>query len=131
MNTNTVSNLTDYALSIGLGILGALFVAAILRGQRIGPLDFTYRGASFVLAALGFVMCTLALSQRTGEASWSWTNPLTIVAVTLGALAVVLILLMSAKVQPPFIGSERGAFILLAAIIAAKVVVGHLRIWLV
>lgn len=131
MNANTVTDLTDYAISIGLGILGALFVAAVLRGQRIGPLDFNYRGAFFVLAALGFVMCTLALSSRSGGASWSWTNPLTILAMTLGALAIVLVLLMVLRVQPPFISSERGAFIALAAIIAAKVVVGHLRIWLV
>lgn len=119
----------DLLSSIVLGVVVTLFVLAVLRGRNV-PFSSTDRGAFFSLAVLGFIMCSLAFPLRSPAPSWNWLNPLVIVAMLLGGLALVLVIAVLFRIPLPLIASERQAFIVMAVIIAAKFISGHVRMLL-
>lgn len=119
----------DLLSSIVLGVVVTLFTLAVLRGRDV-PFSSTDRGAFFTLALLGFFMCSLAFPLRSPAPSWNWLNPLVIIAMLLGGLAVVLVIAVLFRFPLPLIASERQAFIAMAAIIAAKFITGHVRMLL-
>lgn len=128
--TNPLSRYLDVMSTIIVGIPAALLVATMLT-DGAPPFNMSERAAFFTLAGLGLLMCTLAFPLRSPLQGWRWTNPLTVASMILGAVALGLVILVLFGNWLPSAVSESQAFFALAAVILAKVTLGHVRMWLV
>lgn len=72
-----------------LGILAALMVVALLANIRL-PLLASDRAAFIAVAVVGFTMCALGGIGR-AQSTLGWTDPVTLVGIIIGSLALVLI----------------------------------------
>jgi hypothetical protein len=112
MSSNVMSINWTTVLSGALGIAATLFVVAYLAGWR-APFIVTDRAAFYALAAVGFSMCTLSMGRTT--TGLGWTHPIPIAGVILGVLILLLVVTVMAGWHPPFIPSDRAAFLAVAA----------------
>ncbi len=108
--------------SIALGVLGAvaiLMVSSVLAGKPL-PLISSDRATFVVLLIVGMTMCALGPLRKIQPGRW--TDPMNVVAIALGGLALLIALvLFSLRGRLPFV-SERTATLALAAIMLVKVV---------
>ncbi|NWF67533.1 MAG: hypothetical protein HXY40_00465 [Chloroflexi bacterium] len=102
-----------------LGGLALLLIVVTLAGVQL-PIISGERAAFYVLAIIGFIMCTMYGMQ------WN-TNPLNIIGMILGVLALLLVLAVLFNVQLPLITSDRDAFIAMSVIVVVKAAIGWLR----
>lgn len=122
MNTVT-SPPASSPLNVVLGLGATLLVVAVLTGanQYVG---LGARTAFWLLFAIGFLMC--ALGPLGQGADFGWLNPRHIAGYLLGAAALLLGVVVFFDLSLPLISSPRVAFLALAMVMAAKVVVGLL-----
>ncbi|MDF2627539.1 MAG: hypothetical protein K0R39_1370 [Symbiobacteriaceae bacterium] len=109
-------------LLILLGLLSAGVVTGTLTGTRL-PLIHSDRSALIALVVLGMSMCALGMQTVT----YGWTNPFNLAGTILGALALALAAAVLLGARVPYIGSDRSAMIVLAAVMAVKVVLAVMR----
>jgi hypothetical protein len=105
---------------IGLGILAALLVFAVLTGRKV-PLLSTDRASLLVLVVIGMVMCMLGGIGQV-SASGEWLHPLSILGYLLGAAIVLIgIAALFGKNIPP-LTSYYQSFTVVTAIAVVKLV---------
>ncbi|HYF77221.1 MAG TPA: hypothetical protein VD973_08825 [Symbiobacteriaceae bacterium] len=109
-------------LLILLGLISAGVVVGTLTGTRL-PLIHSDRSALIVLVILGMSMCALGMQTVT----YGWTNPFNLVGTILGAIALVLSAAVLLGARVPYIGSDRSAIIVLAAVMAVKIMLAVMR----
>jgi hypothetical protein len=120
MKAETIASGGQGVGSIILALVAALFVFAVATNRDV-PLVFSSRGALIALVALGFIMCMAGgLSPKVTRGGFSWTSPFVILGILLGISAVYVTYAGLTGRNLPFVTGQRGAFILLASIIAAK-----------
>jgi hypothetical protein len=119
-----------------LGLIAALMVAALVANIRL-PLLGSDRATFIGLVVVGLAMCTLGGIGR-AQASLGWTDPVSMLGIVFGVLAVVLVgavLAGRADFLAPvasFVGgatsadptTDRAAALVLAALIALKWAIG-------
>ena len=102
-----------------LGIVVLWVTVATLTGSKL-PLISSDRAAFLAVAALGFLMCTLALRSTAAQKGFSWLNPFAIAAAVLGTLAIVLAILVLTGRLLLLISGDRQAMLVMAAIILLR-----------
>jgi uncharacterized membrane protein len=111
-------------ISIVLGLVTAIFVIAVLSSAK-GPLAYGEKTSFIVLAALGAFLCVKGNSHSATMFGWMnpvyWTNPINIIGMILGVVAVLLVVLTLVGINIPLITGYNTAFLVLAAIIFLKV----------
>jgi hypothetical protein len=104
-------------------ILLALLVAAVVfvsvTGKKVPVLQNT-RSAMLVVLVLGMAMCTSGIGRV--AATQQWTHPLAILGYLLGAAILLVGLATIFGWQLPFIKSDARAMLVVAVLIAFKVV---------
>lgn len=115
---------TSLPSPIGLNlILLALLVAAVVfvsvTGKKVPVLQNT-RSAMLVVLVLGMAMCTSGIGRV--AAAQQWTHPLAILGYLLGAAILLVGLATIFGWQLPFIQSDTQAMLVVAVLIAIKVV---------
>jgi hypothetical protein len=104
-------------------ILLALLVAAVVfvsvTGKKVPVLQHT-RSAMLVVLVLGMAMCTSGIGRV--AAAQQWTHPLAILGYLLGAAILLVGLATIFGWQLPFIQSDTQAMLVVAVLIAIKVV---------
>jgi hypothetical protein len=119
-----------------LGVLAVMLVVAVLANISL-PLIANDRVAFYALAAIGLTMCGVGGIGR-AQATLGWLHPLTLVGISLGIVATLLIVAVLAgrtdalgPIGVAFYGDsaglvsgERVALIALAIVMAAKWVLG-------
>jgi hypothetical protein len=133
----TATTFTGSALAANiLGIVAALMVAASMANIRL-PLLASDRAAFIGLVAVGMAMCALGGIGR-AQSTLGWSNPVTIVGIVIGALALGLVATVLAG-RADFLApvaslvggtttwqssTDRAATLVLAALIALKWALG-------
>lgn len=107
-------------LTFGLAIL-------TLTGVKL-PILVDERTAFYVLAAAGFLACSLGMAKISIEQGW--THPITLAGMILGTLAMLLVAAVYFGFSLPFITDDRAALIALTAVIGVKVALALLTVWL-
>lgn len=107
-----------------LGLLVTVFVISVLTALKV-PLISGEKASFIVLAVLGAVLCVGGNSHSATMFGWMnpvyWTNPINIMGMILGIVALLLAVFVLAGINVPFLRGQRTAFIVLAAIIFLKV----------
>ena len=124
MNENTVSVNANTIALVALGVVGALLVLAVLSGKPI-PLISRGRGDFVALLIIGIAMCALG-PLRTIQPQ-EWAQPMNVVAIVLGTLALLLGVAVLTGIRVPLISNHRTAFVVLVIVILAKVVLAGLH----
>ena len=120
MKAETMINSSQSIVSIVLALVAALFVYGVLTNRNL-PLISSVRGALVGLAVLGFVMCAVGgLSNKVDQDGFSWFSPFVILGILLGLTAVYIAFAGLTGRSLPFVDGQRGAFILLASLIAVQ-----------
>jgi hypothetical protein len=121
MNTTSTPFNGNYLIAAILGILAVVLVFFFLTGRPI-PLISGERAAFIALAVLGLAMCaTGGIGTAIGQ--YGWAHPITIIGSILGVLALVLVGATLLNIRLPLVPDDRAAFIALAVLGFAKVVV--------
>ncbi len=120
MNANPASTGTFNVTPIVLGIAAALLIAAVLSGRQ-WPLISDQRVALGLLLVLGMAMCANG-GIGPAIAEGRWMAPLALLSVVLGVAILVIGGLALFGVALPAIADTRQAFIAIAILSAAKVV---------
>ncbi len=111
-------------ISLVLGLLIAAFVIAVLAGDK-APFALGERTNFTILAVLGIFICVKGNSHSALMFGWTnsryWLNPISIVGMGLGVLALLLVIISLAKIGIPFISGKMTAFLVLAVIIFIKI----------
>jgi hypothetical protein len=119
MKSNALSlNASNIVLGV-LGIMGALLIFAVFTNRQI-PLVSGHRAAFVALLIFGVVMCALGPLRSIQPTAWG--QPMTVVAVVLGSLALLLSVAVLSGIRMPLIPNDRAAFVALAIIMVTKVV---------
>lgn len=105
--------------TIALSALAAIVTLATLAGTQL-PLIDGARAAVLALAVIGVVMC-IAYGMQ-----WN-RNPINIIGMVLGVLALVLAGAVLFSIQLPLIADDRTALIVLGVIVAVKVLLAVVR----
>ena len=104
-----------------LGIVAAVLIVVVLTERHTNlPLISEYRGAFVVLLLIGIAMCSFGPLGSVFTTPDGWRQPMNLIAIVLGVLALALVVPVFTGVQVPLIADERAAFIALAVIGAAK-----------
>lgn len=111
-------------VSIGLAIVAALLVIGVLNGRKI-PLISGDRAALGVLFIIGFVMCSFGI-KKVADAGL-WAHPLSIIGYILGALILIYTAAGFFNFRLPLVSSTRESFIVVAALIVGKFVLGMIH----
>ncbi len=111
------------ASTILIALAGAGLVTGVLAGARI-PFVSSDRDAFIALAVLGWIGCTVAVGRVTADVGWM--HPLVIAAACLGVAVLAVIGSVALGHAGLFTAlgggsGERGAFLVLASLLAAKV----------
>ena len=115
------TSLTNPLLII-LGLMSAGVVVGTLTGTRL-PCIHSDHSALIALVILGMSMCALGMQTVT----YGWTNPYNLAGTILGAIALVLAAAVLLGARVPYIGSDRSAIIVLAAVMAVKIMLAVMR----
>lgn len=127
MNAETVVSSRQWIFSIGLALVAAVFVYGVLTNMNV-PLVSSVRSALVALVILGFVMCVSGgLSNKVDKGGFSWHSPFVILGFLLGLTAIYVAFAGLTGRSLPFVTGERGAFILLASIIAVQWVLSRVH----
>lgn len=113
------------AHTLGAASLGLALVT--LAGVKL-PIFTNDRAAFYALAAAGFLACSLGMAKIAMEQGWA--NPITLVGMILGTLAVLLVAAVYFGFSIPFITSDRAALVALTAISGVKVALALRTVWL-
>ena len=130
MKTTSLSAGGTNPAVIGLGILAALLVFAVLTGRKV-PLLSNERAALLALLVIGMAMCTQG-GIGPVAASGAWKHPLSILGYLLGAVIIVIgIAALFGKHIPPLASDYQSfaAVALLAAVKLALTAVHRLFFW--
>lgn len=120
MKTATFAPTNINIPAAALGLAAALLIFAVLTGRKI-PLLNSDRAALLTLVLIGMTMCTLSGINRVAAAG-AWTHPLSILGYLLGAAILVIgLAALFGKVVPP-LSSYHQAFLVVALLAGAKVV---------
>lgn len=127
MKAETVVSSGQGVGSILLALVAALFILSVLTNRNV-PLVSSTRGALGALFILGFIMCIAGgLGPKVARTTFSWTSPFVILGILLGISAIYVAFAGLTGRNLPFVTGERGAFVLLAIIIAAKWVLSRVH----
>lgn len=119
MKTNSSIFSFTNLIAIGLAILAGVLVFAVLTGRKI-PLIEGDRTALIVLFVIGFVMCSFGIGRV--SATGQWAHPLSIIGYLLGALIMLFAAAGIFGFRFLFVNDPRSAIIVVAILMAAKVV---------
>jgi hypothetical protein len=111
------------AISPSVLILAALAVAVVfltLRGSSL-PLLSNLKVDLAILLVLGMTLCAQGGIGRVA-ASGQWAHPLAIVGYVLGAAILILAGAVFFDVKLPVVTSQQQAFVIIAALMAAKII---------
>lgn len=111
----------------GLGLLMGAVVAYVVWASVKGvslPVLSTPRGAFWGVAVLGVAMCAVGgIGLGLARSGNDWLDPFMLAGIVLGVLALALIVAVVLGVRVPMIADDRTALLVLAGLVAAKVVV--------
>lgn len=126
--TTNVPSVFQWTAPIAHTLGGLSFVLALvtLTGAKL-PILISDRTAFYALAAAGFLACSLGMAKIAMQQGW--TNPITLLGMFLGTLAMLLVAAVYFGVSIPFIQSDRAALIALTAIIGIKLALALLTAW--
>lgn len=111
-------------ISLAFGVLAAILFIAVLTGLNV---PFAGGGmTSFIaLAVIGVAACVASNSHSATMFGWTsstyWTNPMSIIGMVLGAIALLLIVLTVIGINIPFVTGYTTAFTILGVIVFLKV----------
>ncbi len=110
-------------LSSVLGLVIAIFVLAVLTGTK-APFVSGDRTNFLILAVLGIFLCIKGNSHSAMMFGWTnsqyWTNPISIIGMGLGVLALLFVIFTLGNINIPLISGYKTAFLMLAIIIFIK-----------
>ncbi len=122
MNTNVpASNAVSQLVPAVLGLIAAVLIFFVLTNRPL-PLIADDRAALIVLVIIGFAMCTVGGSGK-AFSTYGWASPVTIIGSVLGVLVLLLAGARLLNANLPLIVDDRAAFIAVAVIGVAKVVI--------
>lgn len=108
--------------TIGLGVVAAGLVVGTLADLPL-PLVSGDRAALIALAVVGLTMCAVGpLGELTSTGAW--TKPSSVAGILLGGLALAVVAAGLGLVALPLLSGPRSALVALAAVMAAKLIVG-------
>ncbi len=120
MKANSISAGGTNIVVIGLGILAALLVFAVLSGRKI-PVVSSDRTALLALVIIGMLMCSQGGIGRVA-ANNAWLHPFSIIGYLLGGVIILIGLAALVGKNIPPLTSFHQSFTAVAAIAALKLV---------
>lgn len=122
MNNNLpASNTVSHLIPAVLGVVAAIVIFFVLTNRPL-PLITTDRAALIVLVIIGFMMCTIGGSGK-AFSTYGWASPVTIIGSVLGLLVLLLVGARLVNINLPLIVDDRAAFVAIAVIGVAKVII--------
>ncbi|HYG56840.1 MAG TPA: hypothetical protein VD902_02040 [Symbiobacteriaceae bacterium] len=112
------------AVRLTLGALSAALVAAMLAGLRL-PLITTYRAGFIALLVLGMAMCSRGMQLD----RYGWWSPFNVAGMVVGVAILGLAGAVLLHIKLPMVPDDRMALIILAGLMALKVLLALVRGW--
>jgi hypothetical protein len=110
-------------MGLALGALAAYVVWAALKGAQL-PVVSGVRGAFWAVTGIGFVMCAVGgIGAGLARSGQNWLDPFMLAGIALGVVALAVVASVAFGLRLPLVADDRAALLVLAGIVAAKVVV--------